>query len=120
MNSQEGRGGRTALHFAIGSRNPQATRCLVEPTPLGCGVRLDILDWYGRSPVHLAAVNGTGSDIINYLSHHVSRQKPSETNTSQQALSAPDVDSEDEIDSDNEDTMLTEMHSSSLLLGSSA
>ena len=118
MNAQEGRGGRTALHFAVGSRNLQATRCLVEPTPMGCGVRIDILDWYGRSPLHLAAMNGTGSDILNYLTHQRAHQSSGTSNPSNQEVS--DIDSEEEAESDNEETMVLETHSASLLLGSNA
>ena len=120
MNAQEGRGGRTALHFAVGSRNTHATRCLVERRPEGCGVRLDILDWYGRSPVHLAAVNGSGPDLVNYLSHQLANRASSTPTKPQHVLSVSDDDDYDEIDSDNEDAVALEMHSTSLLLGSSA
>ena len=120
MNAQEGRGGRTALHFAVGSRNLHATRCLVEPSPVGCAVKLDILDWYGRSPLHLAAMNGTGSDTLNYLSHKIEHISSTISNPSHHVLSLSDVDSEDDADSDNEETMILEMHSASLLLGSNA
>jgi ankyrin repeat protein len=120
MNAQEGRGGRTALHFAVGSRNLQATRCLVEPTPVGCGVKLDILDWYGRSPLHLAVMNGIGSDILNYLSHKIEHLSNTTSNTSHHVISLTDVDSEEEADSDVEETMTLEMHPASVLLGSNA
>ena len=116
MNAQEGRGGRTALHFAVGSRNLQTTRCLVEAKPVGCGVRLDLLDWYGRSPTHLAAMNGIGSDILNYLSNQVANQ----TSTNSNISTVSEIDSEDEIETDAEENMILEMHSASMLLGSNA
>ena len=115
MNAQEGRGGRTALHFAVGSRNLQATRCLVEPKPVGCGVRLDILDWYGRSPAHLATVNGISSEILNYLSTQMANQ----TSMNSQVSTVSEIDSEDDIETDTEENMILEMHSASMLLGSS-
>ena len=121
MNAQEGRGGRTALHFAVGSRNLPATRCLVEPRPTGCGVRLDILDWYGRSPAHLAAGNNThGSEIFNYLSHQIAQQNYASDSSHHVGPAISELDTEDELESDNEDAMIPDMHSASLLLGSNA
>ena len=112
MNAQEGRGGRTALHFAVGSRNLQTTRCLVESKPVGCGVRLDILDWYGRSPAQLAAVNGINSDVLNYLSSQMAN--PTSANSIVSPVS--EIETEDE----DEESMILEMHSASMLLGSNA
>ena len=66
MNALEGRGGRSALHLAVGARNVSLVQCLVEPKPTGCGVDPCLLDWYGRTPHQLSLMNGQ-SDIAALL-----------------------------------------------------
>ena len=58
MNAADGRAGRSALHFAIGTGRLEVIECLVEPRPTGCGVDVNRLDWYGRSAYQLALLNG--------------------------------------------------------------
>ena len=64
MNAADGRSGRSALHFAIGAGNLEVIECLVEPRPTGCGVDVNRLDWYGRSPYQLALLNGARTIAI--------------------------------------------------------
>jgi len=69
MNVQEGRAGRTALHFAVGSQNLCTIECLLRPQPHGCGVEPNLLDWYGRTPYQLSIINS-----MNEVSHYMSTQ----------------------------------------------
>ena len=64
MNAADGRAGRSALHFAIGAGNLEVIECLVEPRPTGCGVDVNRVDWYGRSPYQLALLNGARAIAI--------------------------------------------------------
>jgi NF-kappa-B inhibitor alpha len=66
MNAQEGRAGRTALHFAVGSQNLHVIKCLLEPRPQGCGVNPNLLDWYGRTPYQLSIIN-----CLNEVTHYM-------------------------------------------------
>ena len=70
MNAQEGRGGRTPLHFAVGAKSLEAAHCLVEPKPFGCGVDPNLRDWCNKSAIQMAKVNHS-SHIVTYLSAHV-------------------------------------------------
>ena len=70
MNAQEGRGGRTPLHFAVGAKSLEAAHCLVEPKPFGCGVNPNLTDWCNKSAIQMAKVNHS-SHIVTYLSAHV-------------------------------------------------
>jgi len=66
MNAQEGRGGRTALHFAVGAGSLEAVHCLVEPKPFGCGVDAGVHDWCGKSALAMATANRS-QQILAYL-----------------------------------------------------
>jgi len=88
MNAQEGRAGRTALHFAVGSQNVTTIRCLLEPRPRGCGVNPNLLDWYGRTAYQLSIINS-----LNEVTHYLS---------SCNGVDLHDFDSENSLDSDLE------------------
>jgi len=66
MNAQEGRGGRTALHFAVGAKSMEAAHCLVEPRPFGCGVDPMVPDWCGKTAAAMARANRS-QNIFTYL-----------------------------------------------------
>jgi ankyrin repeat protein len=103
MNAQEGRAGRTSLHFAVGARNLTTVQCLLEPRPRGCGVNPNMLDWYGRTPFQLSLINSM-TEVTHYLA-------------SRTGIDLSGVDSEDSIeDSDYGDAEI----SASILLNSNA
>ena len=66
MNCADGRAGRSALHFAVGARNLEVIQCLVENRPQGCGLNVNQMDWYGRTPYQLALANGM-PDLASFL-----------------------------------------------------
>ena len=66
LNALEGRGGRSALHLAVGAKNLALVQCLAEPRPAGLAVNLDLVDWCGRTAYHLSLLN-KHQDIANYL-----------------------------------------------------
>lgn len=57
MNAPDGRGGRSPLHFAVAAKFIHVIDCLLADPPQGCGVNPNPLDWYGRTPYQLAALN---------------------------------------------------------------
>ena len=70
MNAADGRGGRSALHFAVGARHMGAVQCLLEHRPQGCGADPNQVDWYGRTPYQLALANGA-PEIAAYIARTV-------------------------------------------------
>ena len=66
LNALEGRGGRSALHLAVGAKNLALVQCLAEPRPTGLAVNTDLVDWCGRTAYHLSLLN-KHQDIANYL-----------------------------------------------------
>ncbi len=67
VNAADGRGGRSALHFAVGAAAADAARALVAPrSGGGCGVDPCQPDWYGRTPCQLALLNGQ-VELANFL-----------------------------------------------------
>jgi len=57
LNALEGRGGRSALHLAVGAKNLPLVQCLAEPKPAGLAINTDLVDWYGRTAYHLSLLN---------------------------------------------------------------
>lgn len=103
MDAQEGRAGRTALHFAVGARNLTTIQCLLEPKPRGCGVNPNMIDWYGRTPFQLSVINAM-NEVTQYLA-------------GRSGIDLSGIDSEDSIeDSDYENPEI----SASILLNSNA
>ena len=103
MNAQEGRAGRTSLHFAVGARNLAAIQCLIEPKPRGCGADPNMIDWYGRTAFQLSLMNAT-TEVTQYLATRA-------------GIDLSGIDSEDSIeDSDYGEAELA----ASILLNSNA
>jgi ankyrin repeat protein len=71
LNVVEGRGGRSAMHLAVGSKNMAVIQSLLELSSNGSVVNANQLDWYGRTPFNMAACNGA-LDIAHLLASHVS------------------------------------------------
>jgi len=73
MNAQEGRGGRTALHFAVGAQSLEAAHCLVEAKPFGCGVDPRVPDWCGKTALAMAkgAARAGSHQLAAYLADKV-------------------------------------------------
>lgn len=70
MNAQEGRGGRTALHFAVGAKSLEAAHCLVEAKPFGCGVDPGVPDWCGKSALAMAKA-ARSQQLVTYLAERM-------------------------------------------------
>ena len=66
LNALEGRGGRSALHLAVGAKNLALVQCLAEPKPSGLAVNADLVDWSGRTAYHLSLIN-KHQEIAQYL-----------------------------------------------------
>lgn len=67
LNALEGRGGRSALHLAVGAKNLPLVQCLAEPKPAsGLAINTDLVDWYGRTAYHLSLLNKQ-QEIALYL-----------------------------------------------------
>jgi len=67
LNALEGRGGRSALHLAVGAKNLPLVQCLAEPkSASGLAINTDLVDWYGRTAYHLSLLNKQ-QEIALYL-----------------------------------------------------
>jgi len=106
MNAQEGRGGRTALHFAVGARSLEAAHCLVEAKPFGCGVDPNVVDWCRKSAIQMAMVNKS-THIVNYLSAHVAAAAASGNGNEMEGDESTYYD--DGCESDNEEISVISM-----------
>jgi len=93
MNATEGRSGRTPLHYAAGKRDLHMVALLAARKSLGgCEVNLNMRDYYGRTPVQLAFINGF-TDVTALLSS----QPGCETATYQESDEDFEFDTDEDI-----------------------
>merc|ERR1712240_372334 len=93
MNATEGRSGRTPLHYAAGKRDLHMVALLAAKKSLGgCEVNLNMRDYYGRTPVQLAFINGF-TDVTALLSS----QPGCETATYQESDEDFEFDTDEDI-----------------------